>query len=92
MKLIPIQITKEGILIPRIYFPAASQVEIVMRADYVLLKTKTNGKAKSKKPRKKSSRYSFVGIGHSRNPRASIDAEEILEREVDPIRGWTVDR
>lgn len=92
MKIIPIQITDEGILIPRVYLPAASQVEIVMRRDYVLLKTKANGKAKTKKRRKKSSRYSFVGSGRSRNPRASIEAEEILEREVDAVRGWTVDR
>lgn len=92
MKVIPIQITKEGILIPRVYFPTASQVEVVMRDDYVLLKPKTNGKPKPKKRSKKSSRYSFVGIGRSRNPRASVEAEEILEREIDPVRGWTVDR
>ncbi len=92
MKVIPIQITAEGVLIPRAYFPASAQLEIIMRADYVLLKPKLNGKPKPKKPRKKSSRYSFVGIGHSRNPRASTEAEEILEREIDPVRGWTVDR
>ncbi len=92
MNILPIQITEEGILIPRVYLPAASQVEIVMRDEYVLLRKKTNGKTKPKKRRKKSSRYSFIGIGHSRNPRASVEAEKILEREVDRARGWTVDR
>ncbi|TAH53700.1 MAG: hypothetical protein EYC68_02840 [Chloroflexota bacterium] len=92
MAIIPIQITEEGVLIPRTYFPAASQLEVVMRDDYVLLKPKSNAKSKPKKRRKKSSRYSFIGIGHSRNPNASVEAEEILEREVDRVRGWTVDR
>ncbi len=92
MKVIPIQITAEGVLIPRAYFPASAQLEIVIRADFVLLKTKTNGKPKAKKRRKKSDRYSFIGIGHSRDPQASMNAEEILEREIDPVRGWTVDR
>lgn len=91
MKFIPIQITDEGIIIPRIYLPANGQFQVVRRKEYVLLKTKGNGKPKPKKPRKKKSRYSFIGIGHTRNPRASVEAEEILEREIDPVSGWTVD-
>lgn len=35
-------------------------------------------------------RYSFVASGRTRNPRASREAEDLLEREVDPQDGWSV--
>ena len=37
----------------------------------------------------KGRRYSFIGAGRTRNPRASVEAEEILERDVDSRDGWT---
>ena len=37
----------------------------------------------------KGRRYSFIRAGRTRNPRASVEAEEILEREVDRSDGWT---
>jgi hypothetical protein len=36
-------------------------------------------------------RYDFIGIGHTRDPQASVNAEEILEREVKRESGWSLD-
>ncbi len=38
----------------------------------------------------KSRRFSFVGIGQTRNPNLSEEAEEILSREIDRADGWTL--
>jgi hypothetical protein len=43
---------------------------------------------KSYAPKQKR-RYSFVGIGRSGRGRASVDAEEILAREIDRRAGWS---
>ncbi|MFN8499713.1 MAG: hypothetical protein U0641_17810 [Anaerolineae bacterium] len=85
MNVVPIQVTDEGVLIPKSYLHDADDVEVVVEEDYVLVRPKRH------EVREKGRRYSFIASGHTRNPRASAEAEEILEREVDRSHGWTVD-
>ncbi|MCI0711127.1 MAG: hypothetical protein L0154_13300 [Chloroflexi bacterium] len=40
MKVMPIQVLDEGVLIPRIYLHNAGEVEVVVTADYILVKPK----------------------------------------------------
>ncbi|KAA3658461.1 MAG: hypothetical protein DWQ04_25060 [Chloroflexi bacterium] len=80
MNVQPIQVTKEGVLIPRKYLPGADEFEFVVSEDHVLIRPKTNGE-QSLLP-SESSRFSFVGIAKSSNPDASADVEEILRREM----------
>ncbi|MCW5852879.1 MAG: hypothetical protein KIT87_22600 [Anaerolineae bacterium] len=35
-------------------------------------------------------RYSFIGVGQTSDPKASVDAEGILEREADTHQGWSL--
>ena len=37
----------------------------------------------------KRRRYSFVASGRTRNSRASVNAEDILERKAEPRDGWS---
>lgn len=92
MNVIPIQVTDEGVLIPKQYLHDADEVEVVVEADYVLVKPKrpdtdVEANAGSSKP---SHRYSFIGIGHTRDPKASMEVEDILERGADRRDGWTL--
>ncbi len=40
MNVIPIQVTDEGVFIPKIYLHDAGEVEVEMTADYVIVKPK----------------------------------------------------
>ena len=40
MNIIPIQVTDEGVLIPKTYFHNLDDIEIVKSAEYILVKTK----------------------------------------------------
>lgn len=76
MNLIPIQVTDDGVLIPKQYLHDADEVEVVVEADYVLVRPKRSdtdveANAGLSKP---AHRYSFIGIAHTRNPRASVEA------------------
>jgi hypothetical protein len=87
MELIPIQVTEEGVVIPKTYLQGASDVEVIWSEDYILVKPKIRPAQRSGKSGKH--RYSFIGIAQTRNPTASTDAEEILAREVDRRSGWS---
>ncbi len=87
MSVIPIQVTSEGVLIPKTYLADASEVEVVVGEDYVLVRPKFPSQNRSGMP-DTVHRYSFIGIAHTRNPRASVEAEEILEREANRRVGW----
>ncbi len=87
MSVIPIQVTAEGVLIPKMYLDDASDVEVVVGEDYVLVRPRLATQTQSGE-RRSGHRYSFIGIAHTRNPRASVEAEEILEREVNRRVGW----
>ena len=87
MNVVPIQVTDEGVLIPKVYLHDAGEVEVVVSKDYVLVRPKNPVQSGGDAP-KTGRRYSFIGIAHTRNPRASVEAEEILEREVDRRMGW----
>lgn len=41
MEIVPIQVTEQGVLIPRVYLPNAEAVEAVLTAEYVLVRAKT---------------------------------------------------
>lgn len=87
MELIPIQVTAEGVVIPKTYLQGASDVEVIWSEEYILVRPKTHPVQKTDKSGKH--RYSFIGIAQTRNPTASTDAEEILAREVSPRSGWS---
>ena len=87
MSVIPIQVTDEGVVIPKVYLHDADQVEIVVTDDYVLVRPKSPALDERPSPRP-AHHYSFIGIAHTRNPRASVEAEEILMREVNRRNGW----
>jgi len=94
MAVIPIQVTDEGVLIPKVYLHDASQVEIVVTKEYVLVRPKPSEPEPVKTEQSIAElkrRYSFIGIGHTRDPQASVNAEEILEREVKRESGWSLD-
>jgi len=94
MNILPVQITEEGVLIPRTYLHEAVEVEVVVTDEYVLVKAKPPA-AESKttqRPARKPHRFSFIASGRTRNPRASQEAEEILEREVKRHAGWSVEK
>jgi hypothetical protein len=86
---IPIQVTQEGVIIPKTYLRDASNVDVVVTPEYVIVKPREEIQAASPEP-SQSRRYSFVGIGETRNPTASVEVEAILEREVTPRAGWSV--
>lgn len=87
MELIPIQVTEEGVVIPKTYLRGADDVEVIWSEDYILVRPKAH---LTRRPNKSGKhRYSFIGIAQTRNPTASTDAEEILAREVNPRSGWS---
>ncbi len=91
MNVIPIQVTDEGVLIPKTYLREASEVEVIITEDYVLVRPKRPVVARESgaRPPRKSRRYTFIGSGRTRNPQASAEAEQILEREADRRSGWS---
>lgn len=66
-------------------------LELIMRDEYILIRIRQNETAKSEKHGDIKSRYSFIGIGHTRDPEASVNAEEILAREIKRDSGWSLD-
>lgn len=98
MQMIPIQVTEEGVFIPKVYLRETNNLEVLVIDDYVLVRphsTVVESKAQASTtkvlPPKPARRFSFIGSGHTRNPKASIEAEEILKREVDQREGWSLD-
>lgn len=99
MKMIPIQVTEEGVVIPKIHLRETHNLEVIVADDYVLVRPqpsaaveKTVGDATTKTlPSGRTRRFSFVGSGQTRNPKASLEAEEIPQREADPREGWSLD-
>ncbi len=95
MELIPIQISAEGVLIPKAYLQDATEVEVQMTEHYVLIRPKirtSNGKSTQQngiKAEVKRRRFSVVGCGHTQKPHASHVAENILVMEVNPQTGWS---
>lgn len=86
---IPIQVTEEGVIIPKTYLRDASDVDVEVTPEYVIVKPREVPQSATPEP-SQSQRYSFVGIGETRNPTASVEVEAILEREVTPRAGWSV--
>lgn len=94
MAVIPIQVTAEGVLIPKIYLHNAGQVEVIVTSEYVLVRPKLPKPEPAPSEQtiaQLKGRYDFIGIGHTRDPQASVNAEEILEREVKRESGWSLD-
>lgn len=87
MHLVPIQVTEEGIFIPKVYLHDADEVEVVIEADYILVRPKQPDIPTVEGV--KRHRYSFIGIGRTTNPKASVEAEDILARDIDRRDGWT---
>lgn len=89
MQMIPIQVTEEGVFIPKIYLKETNNLEVVVVDDYVLVRPHVSvvensvlaSVTKALSPGR-TRRFSFIGSGHTRNPKASVEAEEILQREV----------
>lgn len=99
MKMIPIQVTEEGVVIPKIYLRATHNLEVIVADDYVLVRPQPSVAVEetvrdatpTALPSGRTRRFSFVGSGQTRNPKASMAAEEILQREVDLREGWSLD-
>ena len=77
---IPIQVTQEGVIIPKTYLRDARDVDVVVTSEYVIVKPRGEAQQplQGKSP---SRRYSFLGIGETRNPTASVEVEAMLERK-----------
>ena len=86
---IPIQVTPEGVIIPKIYLQGAHHIDVIVTPEYVIVKPREQAPSTSP-THSQSERYSFIGIGVTRNPIASIEVETILEKEVTPDAGWSV--
>ncbi len=74
---IPIQVTQEGVIIPKTYLRDARDVDVVVTPDYVIVKPREETSSTAPAP-SQSQRYSFVGIGKTRNPTASVEVEAII--------------
>lgn len=91
MSVLPIQVTNDGVLIPRVYLDTAGEFELVVTDDYVLVRAKVSSSPSVSDLEPVETRFDFIGIGHTRDPQASINAEEILEREIKRDSGWSLD-
>jgi hypothetical protein len=96
MNVIPIQVTDEGVLIPKSYLHAAGEFELVVMGEYILIKPKASSPPPTETPAapaivSKRRRYSFIASGQTRNPKASAEAEKLLESAVHRRSGWSVD-
>jgi len=88
--MIPIQVTEEGVLIPKTYLRNADEIEVIVKADYILVRPHGRPKPDAPSHAVREGRYSFIGIGETSNPTASTDVEAILEREADRGEGWSL--
>ncbi len=80
MNVYPIQITEEGVLIPREYLPGVNEIETVITEEHILIRPKLSNEPDLLPS--ESSRFSFVGIANSSNPNASVEVEDILHIEM----------
>ncbi len=86
METIPIQVTQDGVLIPRSYFlQDASDYEIEFVNGDILVKPKLSNEPL---PDVKE-RYPWIGMAQSPDSTASERVEEILTAEIDRHAGWT---
>jgi hypothetical protein len=92
MNIVPIQVTEEGILIPKTYLDMSGELELIITDNFVLLRPKhdvpSDVVSETESP---PYHYSFIGIGHTSDPTASVNAEEILEREIKRESGWSIE-
>ena len=88
MTLDTIQVTQEGVLIPRHYFlQDATEFEIELIDGSVLVRPKPSSATLPEVHK----RFPWIGIGSSADPTASERVEEILAAEIDLRAGWTHD-
>ena len=78
MNVLPIQVTEEGVLIPRQYFPqGTAQYELELVNGYVLVKPKSSDEPLADV----YERFPWIGIAETSDPTASERVEEILSAE-----------
>jgi hypothetical protein len=85
MKTLPVEVTAEGVLIPIEYLQPADEFEAEIQNGYVVVRPKSVPTTSEEEPEllpSESSRFSFIGIARSKNPNASYEVEEILEKEL----------
>jgi hypothetical protein len=87
MKVLPIQVTEEGVLIPLDYLHNAREFEFELQNDTVLVRPRS--KPGESERQKKSWLHELVGIAESKDPTASERVEEIIEAEIDRRSGFT---
>ena len=92
MSIAPIQVTDEGILIPKVYLDTSGEIELIVTEDFIIVRPKQDD-SNSAVPEDAnvSYDYPFIGLGNTRDPQASINAEEILEREIKRDSGWSLE-
>ncbi|MFN8487209.1 MAG: hypothetical protein U0350_06425 [Caldilineaceae bacterium] len=95
--MIPIQVTEEGVLIPKTYLRNANEVEVVVTGDYFLIKPKQKIAAQPppkpavqeappppRQPVNQPPRRNPLIAGvRPRNPQAAPKAEPLLDNEAD---------
>lgn len=89
METILINVTEEGLLIPRDYLPDAQEFELELKDDHIVIRSKGNGNQGDVKP--EGWPYEWIGIAETKDPTASQRVEEILAEEIDRRAGWTLD-
>jgi hypothetical protein len=77
MKTLPIQVTEEGVLIPKEYLQQANEFEVVIQNGDILVRPK-----QSEPLPDVHKRFPWIGIGTSKDPTASERVEEILTAEL----------
>lgn len=78
MNVLPIQVTEEGVLIPRQYFPqGTAQYELELINGYVLVKPKQSDEPLGDV----YERFPWIGIAETSDPTGSERVEEILSAE-----------
>lgn len=92
MSIAPIQVTDEGILIPKVYIDTSGEIELIVTDDFILIRPKqVDTEPVVQQDSAPKYDYSFIGIGQTRDPEASLNAEEILESEIKRESGWSLD-
>lgn len=87
MDVLEVQVTKEGVLIPREYLQPADEFEAVVQNGDVLVRPKNATKDTNQE--QKSWLHDLIGIAETKDPTASERVEEILTEEVTRRSGWT---
>jgi hypothetical protein len=83
----PIQVTDEGVLIPRQYLSDSDEFELVLSDAFLLVRPKL-----SEEPLPEvQKRFPWIGMAETKDPTASVRVEEILAEEIDRRAGWTLD-